>query len=184
VMQCVEAPQERHRMLTAMHGIVHKIKQQKGRDKAQPLLADRPSGQTHAKYRLELRPEGVRWREGESSEDEIEEPDADIAEPPPQRRELTPAPRPAQLRERHEEEAADSDDERYQPCLLACLTAASCRADAGSAPLSERRTNTRNGRSERRPEVCLAIGRDRIIRPDGRSTAGGRPVAVVGKRGT
>jgi hypothetical protein len=148
-MQRVQSPQERHRVLTAMHGVIQKVEQQKGHDKAQPLLADRPSGQSHAKYRLELRPEGVRWRKGESGEDEIKEPDADIAEPTPQRRELTPASRLAQLGERHEKEAADSDDERYQRCLLARTNTASCRARLAAALSFFRAQDTHSQRPER-----------------------------------
>jgi hypothetical protein len=58
-------------------------------------MVDRPSKQTHAKYCLELRPKRVRRREGEGSENDVEEPDADIAEPPTQRRKLSLPSRPA-----------------------------------------------------------------------------------------
>ena len=180
VMQRVEAPQERHRVLTAMRGVIQKVEQQKGRDKARPLIADRPGRAKSRQDGLELRPESVRRREDEGGEDDIEEPDADIAEPPPQRRKLPPPSRPAQLRERDEKEAADSDDESYQRRLLARSNAASCRAHAGSAPLSERRARTKDRRNRRR-EKHLAIGRDRIIRPDRGPKVGSRSVAVVRK---
>ena len=118
-MQRVEAPQERHRVLAAMYGVVQKVEQQKGHQEAEPLSSDRPSRQSNAKGRFKLRSEGLRRCEGEAGEDEIEEPHADVAEPPPQRRELPSPPRPAQLRERNKKEASDSDEENYQRCLLA-----------------------------------------------------------------
>src|SRR5882724_7979451 len=97
MMQCVEAPQERHRMLTAMYGVDQKIEQQESCQNAQPLIGDWPGGQTHAKYRLEFRPEGVPRREREGGKHDIEHPDAEIAEPPPQCRELPLPPRPAEF---------------------------------------------------------------------------------------
>jgi hypothetical protein len=96
-MHCVEAPQERHCVLAAMHGVIQKIEQQKGRHIAQPSIGNRPSGQSQAKSSLELRPEGVRRREGEGGEDDIQKPNTDIAEPPPQRRKLPLPSRPAEF---------------------------------------------------------------------------------------
>ena len=84
-------------VLTAMHGVVQKIEQQESRHKARPSIGNRPSGQGQAKSCLELLPEGVRWREGECGEDDIEEPNTDIAEPPPQRRKLPPPSRTAEF---------------------------------------------------------------------------------------
>jgi hypothetical protein len=80
-----------------MHGVVHKIEQQKGRHKARPSIGNGPRGQSHAKCCLELRPEGVRRREGEGGENDIQKPNTDIAEPPPQRRKLPLPSRPAEF---------------------------------------------------------------------------------------
>ena len=101
-------------MLAAMHGVLQQVEQQEGRRKAQPQIGDRPGRQSHAECGLELRPEGVRRREGKGGEDDIEEPDADIAEPPPQRRKLPPPPRPAEFYQGDGEQAADNDAESYQ----------------------------------------------------------------------
>jgi hypothetical protein len=120
VVQRVKAPEKRHRMLTAMHGVLEKIEQQEGRNKAQPLVGDRPGGQSHTESCPKLRPKGVRRREGEGDKDNIEEPDAEIAEPPPQRRELPLPSRSAEFPNRDGEQTAN-DYDKGQMHLLASL---------------------------------------------------------------
>jgi len=93
-------------MLAAMHEISEKIEQQKGCNKAGPSLGDGPGGQRDAQCSLELRPEGVRRRKGEGGENNIQEPDADVPEPPPQRRKLPLPSRPAELPDPDEDQAA------------------------------------------------------------------------------
>src|ERR1700730_4531329 len=93
VMQCVETPEKRHRVLTAMYGVVQKIEQQKGRPKAQPGVGNRPGGQGYAECCCKLWPKGVRRREDEGGEDNPDKPEPDIAEPAPQGRKLSPPPR-------------------------------------------------------------------------------------------
>src|SRR6266478_8567581 len=97
VMQCMKAPEQRHRVLTAMRRVIQEIEQQESRDKAPPLIGYWPGGQSHAKHCLELRPEDVGRREGEGGKDDIQEPDAKIAESPPQRRKLPLPSRPAEF---------------------------------------------------------------------------------------
>jgi hypothetical protein len=110
-MQRVEAPQERHGVLTAMHGILQQVEQQESRHKARPLISDWPGGQSHAKCRLKLRLEGVPRRESEAGEDNIQEPDAEIAEPPLQRRKLATPPWPAEFPQGGGEQAAKEHNE-------------------------------------------------------------------------
>jgi hypothetical protein len=101
-----------------MHGVLEKIEQQEGRHKAQPLIGDRPGGQGHTEGCFELRPKGVRRREGEGGEDYIEEPDAEIAKPPPYRRKLTPPSRPAEFPNRDGEQATNNYDEGQLHLLI------------------------------------------------------------------
>ena len=70
-MQRVVSPQKRYRMLTAMYRVHQKIEEQKSRDKTHPLIGDRPGRQGDAEGGLELRPKGVRRREGEAGEDRL-----------------------------------------------------------------------------------------------------------------
>jgi hypothetical protein len=97
VMKRVKTPQKRHCVLAAMHEITQKIEQQERCDKAPPSIGDRPGGQSDAERSLELRPKSIRRRKDEGSKDQIKDPDPEIAKPPPQRRELTPPSRPAEL---------------------------------------------------------------------------------------
>jgi hypothetical protein len=94
-----------------MHEITQKVKQQEGCNKAGPSLGDGPGGQSDAQLSLELRPEGVRRRKDKGSKDQIEDPDPEIAEPPPQRRELAPPPRPAEFPGRDDDQAAYQYDD-------------------------------------------------------------------------
>src|SRR6266851_1596906 len=113
-MQGVEAPQERHRVLTAMHGIAQQIEQQKSRHTARPLIAHYPGGESDAKCSLELRPKRVRRRKREGGEDDIEEPDPEIAEAPPPRRKLPLPPRSAEFPPRYQEQTAEYNGEAQQ----------------------------------------------------------------------
>ena len=87
-MQRVKAPQKRQRVLAAMYEVTQKVEQQEGCNEAGPSLRDGPGGQSDAQRSLELRSEGVRRRKDEGGKDQIKDPDPEIAEPPPQRREL------------------------------------------------------------------------------------------------
>lgn len=97
-------------MLAAMQGIVQKIEQQEGYDKARPLIGDWPGREGQSEGRLQLRPKAVRRREDEGGEDGIEEPDADIAEPPPQRRKLSLPARPTEFPQGDGKQAANEHD--------------------------------------------------------------------------
>ncbi len=76
---------------------MQKIEQQKPRHKAQQGVGDRPGRQTDPQDGRELRPDRLRRRQEERREDQVEQPDADIAEAPAQGGELPLPPRPAQL---------------------------------------------------------------------------------------
>jgi len=117
VMQCVKAPQQRHRVLTAVHRVLQKIEQQEACDKAQPLVGDRPRRQRDAKSCLELEAESLRLRKGEAGEDDAEEPNAQIAEPPPQSGKLALPSRPEQFPSSDKNQATE-DDSRGQRRLL------------------------------------------------------------------
>jgi hypothetical protein len=106
VMQRVKAPQKRHRVLAAMHEITQKVEQQEGRNKAGPSFGDGPRGQSDVQLSLELRPKGVRRPKDEGGKDQIKDPEPEIAEPPPQRPELAPPSRPAELPDPDEDQAA------------------------------------------------------------------------------
>ena len=105
-MQRVKAPQKRYRVLAAMHEITQKVEQQEGCNKARPALGDGPGGQSDPQHSLELRPEGVCRRKDEGGKDQIKDPDPEIAEPPPERRKLSPPPRPAEFPSRDNDQAA------------------------------------------------------------------------------
>jgi hypothetical protein len=80
-------------MLTAMRGVMQEIEQQKRHDKAHPPVCDRPGGQSNAESCFELGPECIRRSKSETGEDNIEEPNAEITEPPLQRRKFPLPPR-------------------------------------------------------------------------------------------
>ena len=83
-----------------------------------PSLRDGPGGQSDAQRSLELRSEGVRRRKDEGGKDQIKDPDPEIAEPPPQRRELPLPPRPAKFPGPDKDQAAYQYDEAQliAPC--------------------------------------------------------------------
>ena len=83
MMQRVETPQKWHRVLTAMDRVDQKIEQQESRDKAQPVIGDRPGGQVDPKGSLELWPKSLGRRKNKGDEHDIEQPDAEVAEPSP-----------------------------------------------------------------------------------------------------
>src|SRR5258706_16389189 len=97
VMQRVKTPEPRHRVLTAMRGVMQEIEQQKSHHKAQPLLGQWPRGQSHVKCGFKLQPECIRRSESEAGEDDVEEPDAEVAEPPTQRRKFPLPSRPPEF---------------------------------------------------------------------------------------
>src|SRR5439155_10100923 len=107
VMQRVKAPEPRHRVLTAMRGVMQEIEQQKSHHKAQPLLGQGPRGQSHAKCAFKLRSECIQRSESEAGEDDVEEPDAKVAEPPTQRREFPLPPRLTEFPQGDREQAAN-----------------------------------------------------------------------------
>lgn len=104
-------------MLAAMHGVLQKIEQQEGRHKAYPLVSNWPRWQSHAKRGLELRPEDPRRREGKGGDDDIEEPDPNIAEAPAQCRKFAATARPAQFSQRDDNQAAENDGQACQGSL-------------------------------------------------------------------
>ena len=126
-MQRVKAPQKRHRVLAAMHEITQKVEQQKTCHKTQRRIGDRPGRETHPCHRFQLMAEPHWWFEYKSGENQIEDPEPDIPQPPPQGGELPPPPRPAEFPKRDDEQAAQQDDEG-QERLLARSSTASCRA--------------------------------------------------------
>ena len=96
-MQRVNAPQKRHRVLTAVQEITQKVEQEEACDETRPSVGDGPGGESDAQRSLELRPEGVGRRKDEGGKDQIKDPDPEITEPPPQRRELPLPSRPAEF---------------------------------------------------------------------------------------
>ena len=105
-------------MLTAMHGILQKVEQEKGRRKAQPSVGDRPGRQSHAEGCRELRPEGVRRSKGEGGEDDPEQPNTEISKPPPQRRKPALPSWPAEFPNRDGEQATNNYDEGQLHLLI------------------------------------------------------------------
>jgi hypothetical protein len=105
-------------VLAAMHEITQKVEQQEGCRKARPSGGDGPGGQSDPQRSLELRPEGVRRRKYEGGKNQIKDPDPEIAEPSPQRCELSPPSRPAEFPQRHGQQAADDHDKDqvHLPC--------------------------------------------------------------------
>jgi len=71
-----------------MHEITQKVEQQEACHKPYPSVGDGPGGESDPQRCLELRPEGVGWRKDEGGKEQIKDPDPEITEPPPQRREL------------------------------------------------------------------------------------------------
>ena len=80
-----------------MHEITQKVEQQEAGDKAGQSAGDGPGGESDPQCCLELRSKGVRRRKDEGGKDQIKDPDPEITESPPQRRELPPPPRPAEF---------------------------------------------------------------------------------------
>src|SRR5262249_41641807 len=106
--QCVKAPQEGHRVLPAVHGIIQKIEQQERRNKARPsVFGNRPRWQSQAQRRLNLRPDGMRLCEDERAEYDVEDPDAEIAEAPLQRRKSPLPSRSAELPPSDQEQTSE-----------------------------------------------------------------------------
>ena len=91
-----------------MHEITQKVEQQEACYKAGQSAGDGPGGESDPQRCLELRPENVRRRKDEGSKDQIKDPDPEIAEPPPQRRKLSPPSRPAEF------PGPDKDQSAYQ----------------------------------------------------------------------
>src|SRR5262249_49155583 len=108
VMQRVNAPQKRHRVLTAMHEITQKVEQEEACHQTRPSVGERPGGEGDPQRCLKLWPEGVGWRKDEGGKDQIKDPDPQITEPPPERRELPPPSRPAEF------PGPDNDQTAYQ----------------------------------------------------------------------
>ena len=97
IMQRVQPPQKRYRVLAAMHRVLQQVEQQEPSDKPHRRIANRPGGEGQAKSRLELGSEDRRRGEDKRRQHDIQEPDADVAEAPAQRRELPLPPRPAEF---------------------------------------------------------------------------------------
>ena len=135
VMHCVKPPQKRHRVLTAMHGVDQKIEQQEARQKARPLIGDRPRGQTHTEGDFELPPEDVGWREDEGGNQDIKKPDADIAKPPPERRKFPLSPRLAEFPQSDSKQAAEDDKSGQSP--LRPIVSRCCRGLSSTFALLE-----------------------------------------------
>ena len=136
----------------------------------------------HSSCGIELRPEGVRWRKGEGGKDDTKQPNAEIANPPPQRRKLPLASGKAKFPSCDDEQATNDHDEG-QGHLLAGLdrVASESTRDRPSPSPSEVRTRTRRYSGKRRREERLASGRDCVVCPDGRKE--GLSVAVPRKAG-
>src|SRR5205823_8056005 len=100
-----------------MHGVMQQIQQQEGRDKAHIHIGDWPGGERDTQRALELRTECHRRREDKCREDDVEEPQAEIAKAAAQRWELTPPPRPAKFPNRYQEQGTEDDSESYQGFL-------------------------------------------------------------------
>ena len=73
-----------------MHEITQKIEQQKTRDKTQRRIGDRPRGEAYPRHCLQLRAEPRWWLEYKPGKKQVEDPKADIPQPPPQSGELPP----------------------------------------------------------------------------------------------
>jgi len=101
-----------------MHRVLQQVEQQEPRDKADCCIANRPGGESHAQHRLQLGPERRRRGEHKCRQHDIKQPDTEIPETPAQRREFAAPPRPQQLRQRDDQQAAENDGEGYQGCLL------------------------------------------------------------------
>jgi len=117
MMQCVKAPEKRHRVLAAVHEVAQQIEQQEARHKAKPGIGDRPGRKSEARQRLETRPDESRWRNEKGGKNQVQDPEADIAEPAPQSREFSPPPRPAEFPQGDDQQAAE-DREGVQRRLL------------------------------------------------------------------
>src|SRR5260370_14028329 len=110
-MQRVKAPQKRHRVLAAMHEITQKVEQQKTRHQTQPGIGDRPRREADAQDRFEPRAK-LRCRlKSKTGENQIEDPEPDIPQPPSQGRELSRPSRPAEFPPRYHEQTAEDNDE-------------------------------------------------------------------------
>ena len=105
VMQRMKPPEERHCVLAAVHRITQQVEQQKARRKAQHRIGYRPGREPRAENRLEPQPRQPRRFKEKPDEQQIEKPEADIAEPPPQRRKFPPSARLAEFPQRDEYEA-------------------------------------------------------------------------------
>src|SRR5438477_10607285 len=110
VMQRMKPPEDRHSVLASVHQVMQKVQEQKSRYQAEPHISYRPRGQSHADCGLKLRPKGVRRGERKRGEDNIEEPDANIAEPSPHRRKITPPSWSAEFPPCDQQQAAKDDD--------------------------------------------------------------------------
>jgi hypothetical protein len=95
MVQGVKAPEQRHRMLTAMHEIMHQVEKQKTQQEANPDIGNRPRWKMHIENGLDLRSGSLRRLEQKRDEEQVDDPKADVRQPPPQGGKFPPSPRPA-----------------------------------------------------------------------------------------
>src|SRR6516164_8324153 len=107
MVQRMKAPKERHCVLAPMNEVTNEVEQQKGRNQAQPGIADRPGWQGEARQRLDPRPDESRRGEDISRENQIHDPEPDIRDPAPQGGKLAPSPRPREFPQGYHQQAAE-----------------------------------------------------------------------------
>ena len=177
VMHGVKPPQQRHGVLDSDASRNSENRAAGKPRPGLPTVGDRPGRQHHVRGSPRCGPDLRRRTRNQTDEDDIGQPDAEIAEPTLQRRELPLSPRPAQFAERDDDQAAGDYEQRGQahlprrpanPGYVARATksprATPCR---GHSPYTfRRRTHAGGCRRKRRREQRLAIDRDRIIRGD------------------
>src|SRR5207245_6997076 len=110
-----KAPEERHRMLAPVHGVSQKVEQKEGRDKAQRGVGDRPGGQPDAPSCFELQSDGGIRRGEEGGDEQVDDPEPDIADSSPKRGKLPPPPRPTELPQGNPEQAAQDHNKGHRP---------------------------------------------------------------------